>query len=485
MNVITVLSSSKRLLKQKVEERLKQDRSNKSHFRLESYSDFISLLKEKLESIPEQRRNFYIKWTAVRYAQGKAQWMEDIDSKAIPAVLQHHDLYKRDALRLEHKDLSRVRSTVDLVEIMNSYVYKESDEMSDTEEGAEFFRSGEAKVLYEDSRIKIMMIKSYKASCFFGSKLWCLARRERWWQRYKAAGNKVYFIFFFDTPKSNPEHRWAFLRNKEIWNSSLWNAVDNDPKPTPRELLFRRRKQYPVLRKLFKGTVFAGNVPAAYIKKMLNSSHDGVKESIMYAELSSVDVWKHVLDRFGSSYFKRVLPPADIREEVFLYAAKTYAVALYHILNAGIVPSEEVQLAAVKENEDSVRFILNAGITPSEEIQKLVIEYNPHTLRWFFAAGIVPSDEIQLAAVKDDGYALWYILEAGITPSEEVQLVAITDTGYVDDVLDDILKAGIVPSEEVQLAAVKRSWHAAMRLQKEGILLSDRVMEAIHETWQS
>ena len=290
MNIITVLSNAKALLKKSIVKRLIRDPTNRTRFHLGSYSGFISFLSEKLSSITDpNRKDFYIKWIATRYAQGKAQVMEDVVSKAIPDIKEYHELYRRNKLKTEHRDLSRVRSSMDLSDLVESYEEKdepaeEGQELFDHTGAKEFFDSGEAKLIY-NKEISILRIKSYKASCFFGTRDWCLVRKQDDWNEYIRMGNRVYFILF-PLVKRNAKHTeamWAFLRNqKRIWESTLWNGRDNEPDPTPKELFYRRMQQYPVLKKLFKGTVFGGKVSDKYLAKMLASLEHGVPEGIRY-----------------------------------------------------------------------------------------------------------------------------------------------------------------------------------------------------------
>ena len=420
MNIITVLSNSKRLLKQKVEERLKQDASNRA-YRLETYSDFVSFVKSALQGAPDpmqidQRALYYVKWITIRYAQGKAQGVEDVDSKAVPAIKQWHKLHSRNALRPEHKDLDLIKHTNDLVEIVDSYDAPTSSKMDKSQE---LISKGEAKILYDDRKIRIIQILSYEAACHFGSRLWCLSRQRKYWEYY-INRHKVYFIFFFDTPKTDPEFRWAFVRNVNRWNSSLWNAKDNDPHPTPRELLFKRRERYPVLKKLFKNTIFAGNRPDEELKKILKSRHYGVAKSIIYAEALSLDVWKEAILSGKISLVKYVLPHESIREEVFAFLMRHSGRAIGFILREGIVPSDNVQIAAIRRNTFALQLILQAGVKPSEEVQLAAVKYFGGLIINLLDARIVPSEEVQLAAVKSDGKLIDSILRAGIIPSEAV-----------------------------------------------------------------
>jgi hypothetical protein len=237
----------------------------------------------------------------------------------------------------------------------------------------QFYDSGEAELIYNDSEIKVVVPKSERASCYFGTNTrWCTAATDS--NNYFNEYNKRGPLYVVLIKAKNQRYQFHFQTRQFM--------DERDEEINPNELA----DQYPKLWDIF--TPIAEKNKSIYLNK--NPSE----------ELQLAAVKKEPSD------IKYIKNPS---EAVQIAAVKQYSRAIEYIKN----PSEAVQLAAVKQNGGAIEYIKN----PSEAVQLAAVKKNG------WAIGYIknPSEAVQLAAVKQYGGAIQFIKR----PSEAVQRAAV------------------------------------------------------------
>ena len=398
----------------KVQMVLDKDRSAK-RYKVRDIRSLQSLIEKKSDNLD----NLYIKWIIIKYSQNKMQMVEDILSKAIPALERYQDLKKRNQLQPAHKNLQRIKDIHELLDIMDGYqdTQSRSEQKDSVEQG--FYDRGEAELVHDDSKIKIVIPKTEKASCYFGmGTKWCTTGdRNNAFNSYTRDGYDLYYIFFKGVT-SKKHYKWAVARKNTDIDIRVYDAQDTHP---PRTMIFKARKMYPILRRLFKSTVqFDTNISdadkiAAIRKGPLN---------IQYIENPSpaMLLLAVTLDGHALKFMKKFV--------------KSYP---------------ELESEAVAQNPSVMRYIKN----PSEKLIWEGLGYSPYLIRY----AKKQTEKMQMFAVSFIGK--WIrkskvkplIMRDLINPSTKVQLAAIDrDWKAIKDIEN--------PAPETQLAAVQKSIHA-------------------------
>ena len=263
----------------------------------------------------------YYAWMYTRYAQGKLQQVEDILSKAIPALVDYHKLKLRKKLQGSERDITSIKSLEDLQDLIEKYQHELIDTKSRKAQAKKFFDNDDAELFYEDSNVQVVIPKTKEASCFFGIHTrWCTAAREgNAFESYNRRGGFFYILF----KKMN--RRYAFYveyhrssgkvkHSRSIKPMGFYVFDEKDHQIDPLEL----RNEYPITKKIFKGYL-------PFDDKMNNS------EKMYYI-------------RIGGSNIKYIEDPA-----------------------------EEMQEEAIRQSTYNIRYIRN----PTKKNQMSVVEMDP------------------------------------------------------------------------------------------------------------
>ena len=338
----------------KVQMVLDKDRSAK-RYKVRDIRGLQSLIEKKSDNLD----SLYIKWIITKYSQNKMQMVEDILSKAIPALERYQDLKKRNQLQSNHKNLQRIRDIHQLLDIMDEYEDKRSrsEQKDSVEQG--FYDRGEAELVHDDSKIKIVIPKTEKASCYFGmGTKWCTTGdRDNQFNSYTRDGATLYYLFFKGvTDKKN--YKWAVHIQPN--NIELFDAQDGLPRPT---LVLKIRKKYPILQKIFKDSLYFDESPSDKLVSRFLHNEDIAIDVLSYVEKPTEKIKRAAL-AIHPSYIQSMSNPS---EELQLMAVMHDRARVWTILKIK-KPTEKVQIAAVTRNGWAIEYI---RVEPSERVRKI------------------------------------------------------------------------------------------------------------------
>ena len=395
----------------KVQMVLDKDRSAK-RYKIKDIRGLQKLIEKKSDNLDP----LYIKWIIQKYSQNKMQMVEDILSKAIPALERYQDLKKRNQLQLTHKNLQAIKNIHELLDIMDEYqdAQSRSEKKDSVEQG--FYDGGEAELVHDDSKIKVVVPKTEKASCYFGmGTKWCTTGdRNNQFNNYTSDGYDLYYIFFKGvTSKKN--YKWAVAqRRKRKYDIELFDAENKYP---PLRVVLRIRKKYSVLQKIFKDTVqFDTKISE---ESQLNFVMAGYPYRMLfdYIETPSDDVQKYVIRNYGPTIMREFTLSRNVLMDLLRE-------------NPGYIEwvddqDEEMQLTAVESlNYKRLRklprrpYFMQANIVsimknPSLKVLKTLVKKYWKTIAWMTD----PPTEVQKIAVRKHRSAIMYISD----PPQEIQ----------------------------------------------------------------
>ena len=353
------------------------------------------------DSTPNKELTF---WLCLNYANnGIARW-EDIDSKAVPALLKFKALLRKPNLNppLQVRDINQIKGLSALQDITEKYQEKEAVSNSQLADQAEanFYKSKQAELIYNDNQVKVIVPKTKEAAILFGKGTrWCTAaKNNNYFTQYNRQG-PLYIVIIKGTNEKYQFH-WK--------TEQFMDAQDKEMNPN------KLAGKYPILWKIF--------TPIAEENKSLILNLNPTEKM----QLAAVKQ-----DGYAIQYIK------NPSEEMQLAAVTQSGHVIRWIKN----PSEAVQLAAVTENSYAIRCIEN----PTEKVQLIAVRQDGCAIEFIKN----PSEAVQLAAVEQTGLAIRDIKN----PSEAVQLIAVKQDGWAIQFIK-------YPSEAVQLAAVKQTGYA-------------------------
>ena len=330
--------------------------------------EVIKIIADK-DPTPNKELTF---WLCLNYAKGLINRWEDIGSRAIPALLKYKALLRKPNLdpKLQIRDINQIKGLSALEDLIEQY--KEKDTSSNSESASKeeqnFFKTGQAVLVYNDDQVKVVIPKTKEASCFFGiNTRWCTAaKKNNAFDEYNKQGS-LYIVLL---KKENARYQFHYQTSRFM--------NEKDERINPNELA----DKYPILWKIFN-TIAEQN------------------KSLMLNQNPSERVQLAAVNRNGNA-IQYIKNPS---EEVQLEAVREYGQAIQYIKN----PSEAVQLAAVKKYGYTIQYIKN----PSEEVQLAAVRQNGYVIKFIDN----PSEEVQLEAVKK-----YFAAFKNITnPSEAVQ----------------------------------------------------------------
>jgi hypothetical protein len=345
----------------------------------------VELMAEYLENTYKNLSGELIFWIMHRYLTktfnnqfGISRW-EDIGSRLIPALDKFTKLKNKKKIPASQRDINRFKSLNQLEDLLDTF--PEEETVSQKEQYAaqekQFYDSHQARLIHNDSQIKVVVPLTQKASCYFGKNTrWCTAaKNDNMFDRYNRRG-PLYIVLL---KKENARYQFHFQDNQFM--------DERDEEINPNELA----NKYPVLWKIF--------TPIAEKNKSVMLNQNPSREGQLEAVQQSGEAIQYIND-----------PSLEIQ----LAAVRNNCRAIQHIIN----PSEEVQLAVVQKYGPAIQYIEH----PSLAVQLAALQQTGFAIRFI----INPSEEIQLAAVRQNGNAIQYIEH----PSLAVQLAALQQTGF-------------------------------------------------------
>ena len=304
-------------------------------------------------------------WIVLNYANNRINRYEDIASRAIPELLKYKALLKKPNLTppLTIRDINQIKGLTSLEEIVDQYQEKEttSNKEQENKEEQNFFNTGQAELIYNDSQVKVIVPKTKEASCFFGiNTKWCTAAKSsnNMFDEYNTDG-PLYIVLF---KKENKRFQFHF-QTGQFMN-------EKDEYVNPNELA----DEYPILWKIF--TPIAEKNNSLYLNE-----HPSEK-----VQLAAVQ-----------KYGKAIQFIKNPSEQLQLAAVQQDGRAIQFIEN----PSEQLQLAAVQQSAAAILFIEN----PSEKVQLAAVQEDGYAIQFIKN----PSEQVQLIAVRKNSRSIQYI----------------------------------------------------------------------------
>ena len=239
------------LLREYNEQRLINDFGNKLVIRYENeFHTNISpnqIIEKRAALDPTPNKEFAF-WLCLNYANNNPKYnggirrFEDISSRAIPALEKFKALLRKPNLNppLVVRDINQIRGLSQLENIIEQYGEKETTSSSEqaSKEEQQLVQTNQAKILYNDNQIKVLIPETQKASCFFGKGTrWCTAAtKNNMFSSYAKPNDPLYIIIIKGTNEKYQVH---------YGTGQFMNA--NDEPIDPNELADR----YPILWKIF------------------------------------------------------------------------------------------------------------------------------------------------------------------------------------------------------------------------------------------
>jgi hypothetical protein len=202
-------------------------------------------LAKYLEQTMGIKNGTHVIWILRRYLKstngsyGINRW-EDIQSRLIPALEKFTKLKNKNKIQAAQKDINQYQSLGQLEDLMDQFPDEElasQKEKSSAEEQA-YYDSGQAKLIYNDPQIKVVVPLTREASCYFGTNTrWCTAAKQN--NMFGSYNNQgpLYIVLI------KPEN----ARYQFHWESNQF-MDERDQLMNPNQLA----DEYPVLWKIFQ-----------------------------------------------------------------------------------------------------------------------------------------------------------------------------------------------------------------------------------------
>jgi hypothetical protein len=320
-------------------------------------------LIEKISSLDPTRNKELTFWIVLNYANGRIARYEDIASRAIPSLLKFKALLRKPNLTppLEIRDVNSIKGLSALEDILDKYEEKDvvSNKEAQSSEEQNFYASGQAELIYNDSQVKVVSPKTKEASCFFGI-------NTRWCTAGKSSNNRFSYydkqgpLYIVLIKKENARYQFHFQTGQ------FMDEKDDAIEPTD------LANGYPILWKIFtplaekNESVILNSDPSESVQ-LFSVQQDG--KAIRYIENPS--------------------------KKIQLAAVQENGYAIRYIEN----PSEDVKLVAVRENGAVIKYIKH----PSKKIQIAAVQSNGYAMQWIDE----PCDILRNAPIKPDGYVIF------------------------------------------------------------------------------
>jgi len=134
----------------------------------------------------------YTAWITGNFTRGDIPRFEDIGSRVIPALKRFHALKSSRRIPNEERDIGRIKGLKALEDLVAKYEQVEttSKREQEAEKEQQFFKNGEAELVFDDAKYKIVIPKTAETSCYFGiNTRWCTAAgKNNMFQTYNSEG---------------------------------------------------------------------------------------------------------------------------------------------------------------------------------------------------------------------------------------------------------------------------------------------------------
>jgi len=251
---------------------------------------FISYIADHIDPTRNQK---YTLWILKTYIKGGIEKAEDFGR-----VLEYLTIFDRHKQQMPIKDINQIKTLSDLGQM--SLPFAEVETGKEIKKGAEqkFYDSGAAKLVYNSDRIKIVILLSAEASCYFGKNTqWCTAgtKSSNMFNSYAKNGD----LYILLDKKANKRYQFYLRRN-----GGLELRDENDRSVKLHSFL----DLYPeILTDMFPKVD----------DKLGYSIHElSPNQYLLHGESSSVAISKKMLDSIDPSNFIQVkftMPPNSIR----------------------------------------------------------------------------------------------------------------------------------------------------------------------------
>lgn len=208
--------------------------------------DWIIPALENTDPTPNKK---YTQWLARNYIRGNTK-LEDVTSTVAEALHKFDLLSRRKKLTPEYSDINKYSSFGNFLDVMDQFELPVDQEVS----------RGQAKVVYEDDKVKVIVPEDQDAACYYGrGTRWCTAatKAQNYFNHYNRQG-PMYILL----PK-NP--KWEGEKYQLHFPSEQWMDENDEPVDLA-ELVFDR---FPGVSDFIKQ-----NVPEA--KSLIIFADDGI-----------------------------------------------------------------------------------------------------------------------------------------------------------------------------------------------------------------
>lgn len=251
--------------------------------------DWIIPALENTDPTPNKK---YTQWLARNYIRGNTK-LEDVTSTVAEALHKFDLLSRRKKLTPEYSDINKYPSFGNFLDVMDQFELPEDQEMP----------RGEAKVVYEDASVRIIVPEDQAAACYYGQGTrWCTAATKayNYFDRYNRQG-PMYILL----PK---KPRWAGEKYQLHFPSEQFMDENDDPVDLA-ELVFDK---FPSVSDFIKQNVPEAKSLVIFADdNILNEVGDKVWELVQEYLDRLVDEWQENDD----SYHQFLLDNGDVDEE--------------------------------------------------------------------------------------------------------------------------------------------------------------------------
>ena len=212
----------------------------------------------------------YFRWIYIRYAQGQMKMVEDIVSKALPALMEYHTLKERKKLAPNERDITAIKGYNQLRDILNKY---KQVEPTRKDKGQQLIDAKKATLFYNDDDIRVVIPRTKEASCFFGTNTeWCISATE--YENYFRDYNKYNTIYIILLKKKNKRYAALFPRPTKIKETipSFWDEHDEN---ISHEDIRRIHPKIPTIFKNFIGLDQSMSVDK--LQKIINANSKNIR----------------------------------------------------------------------------------------------------------------------------------------------------------------------------------------------------------------
>jgi len=206
-------------------------------------ADFMNKVMAQIEQGDPTKNKEYSQWIARMYSRGGYE-LEDIKSTLRDTLETYHTLKIKKKLEDQDKQIDKFKSFNELITRVKQYPEIQDDAPTD---------KGDAKEIYKDSEIRVLVPKNVEAACYYGQGTrWCTAaKNNNMFKLYYEQGD-IYIII--PLKAKNPGEKFQFH-----FHSGQFMDIED------RELDFNKvLKAYPTIRNVpvFNEWAKRKNVPA-------------------------------------------------------------------------------------------------------------------------------------------------------------------------------------------------------------------------------